>query len=89
MGYYINKDLAGNGLPASGKARHLVNDGAAIIDAPTEFKENLVCVVDNGMFEAAAFAHSESEMKEFLTPDGRPKIWLEYSPAAKLSGFLD
>ena len=40
-------------------------------------EEAVICVVDNGAFEAAAFAYSEAELKEFSDPsDDRPKTWV-------------
>lgn len=34
------------------------------------------CLVDNGMFKAAALAHSPRELADFtLTDDVRPKVW--------------
>lgn len=78
MGRYINKTSKHQALPAKGKIVHLVEDGARIIPEPETFKDNLVCVVDNGFFEAAGYAYSENEMKVFKRDDGRPKTWLVY-----------
>ena len=37
----------------------------------------VVCVVDNGLFEAAAYCYNENEFEAFtLSEDNRPKIWL-------------
>lgn len=39
----------------------------------------VVCVVNNGPFEAAAYCHSAAEFKEFSRPeDRRPKVWLRF-----------
>ena len=35
-----------------------------------------VCLVDNGMFTAAAIAFNNEELQVFLQEDGRPKVWL-------------
>ena len=43
-------------------------------DVPSD--KFLICVMDNGMFEAAGVAYSEREMREFANPDGRPKSWM-------------
>lgn len=89
MGYYINVDSKGNPLPATGKARALIQDGAVSISSPDEFQPNLVCVVLNGPFDAAAFAYSNEEYEYFLTVPGdtRTKQWLLYEHAAELSGY--
>lgn len=49
MGYYINEDSKGKHIGTSflQKLNSLIDDGAVKIDPPTEFKEGLVCVVDN------------------------------------------
>lgn len=85
MGKYINSI---NGIPAPdrGKARFILeNDSTAkAIDPPTEFVDGLVCVVDNGPFEAAGYAYSENEMRAFLRgTGGRPKQWLLVPKAAE------
>jgi len=84
MGYYINETSRGIQLPASGKARVLISDGAVRV-AP-EFQPNLICVVDNGLFEAAGYCYSEEEFKVFNDPnDWRPKTWLVHPDAKKLA----
>lgn len=85
MRKYINK-VGDNLLPAKGKADFLVvHANATEILAPIKFTNNLVCVVDNGPFEAAAYAYSENEMEEFKYPDGRPKRWLTVPDAENLA----
>jgi len=55
---------------------------ARIIPKPESFDQigqgiGLICVVDNGLFEAAAFCFDEQEFKEFIDPkDPRPKTWV-------------
>jgi hypothetical protein len=86
MGYYVNHNSKGESLPSVGKAQALVADGAT----PTKpyFQPNLVCVVENGPFDAAGYCYSEGEFKAFTIPgDLRRKTWLIYEPAAKLSGY--
>lgn len=86
MGYYINQDSKGKPLPSIGKAEALLNDGGTKTD--NSFKENLICVVNNGFFEAAAYCYSEQEYKEFSDPaDRRPKVWLVHPEAKKLSDY--
>ena len=88
MGYYINSNSKDEGLGATGKANGLALDGARIIPEPTTWQEGLVCVVENGPFDAAAYVYNEKEMKEFQNPsDYRRKTWLIYEHAKKLSGY--
>lgn len=88
MGYYIQvpKDKR--------KASQLVElHNAEIVDQPRWSEEvGLICVVDNGPWEAAAYAHSEDEYNYFMSGmigDTRPKIWLKMDKtlAEELSGF--
>ena len=86
MGYYINTDSSGRLLSRKDSAGALILDGAKLTDP--SFKENLICVVDNGMFEAAAFIFSEKEFHDFNDPaDRRRKWWLVHPQAASLSGY--
>lgn len=95
MGYYINNFKDGQKLPATGKAKALINEGAKEVAKTLfdytrpklEFQPNLVCVVANGPFDAAGYAFSEEEMKAFLYPDMRLKVWLIVEDAAKRSGY--
>lgn len=63
----------------------LINDGANPIQPPIEWQEGLVCVVDNGAFEAAGYAYSVNEMEVFKASDGRPKQWLLFDKAKELA----
>ena len=63
MGYYINETQEGTPLPACGKADALIADGA--LEVPKAFQENLICVVENGPFDAAAYVYSEDEFEDF------------------------
>ena len=89
MGYYIE-------VPKNkGKAQQIVDlYGARIVNQRptfTDLKEDeaIICVVDNGPFEAAAFAFNHQELMEFARPDGRPKIWLimDRAKACELTGY--
>lgn len=51
MGRYINITSTGKELSWR-KAQELINDGAKQIPEPSVWNPNLVCVVDNGVFEA-------------------------------------
>lgn len=84
MGYYINQNSKGEVLGYK-KFRGLVEDGAMPIAPPTEWREGLVCVIDNGIFDAACYAHSKEEMEACLEEDGRWKRWLQFDKAKELS----
>lgn len=75
MGRYINR-VEYVDLPVMGKASALMALGAHEIEAPTEWVPGLVCVVENGWMDAAAYAFDEEEMRAFQRPDGRKKTWL-------------
>jgi len=90
MGYYI-------GCPTNkGKAEHIVkNLGGTIIPKPVVFEDipegkALICVVNNGAFEAAGYCYSSREFEEFSMPqDFRSKqyVLMDEDIAQKLSGF--
>lgn len=87
MGRYINKTTRGSvGTSAAAKCDAIIADGGKEIKTPKEFQPNLVCVVDNGMFGAAAHAYSEREMNVFKMNDGRPKRWFIWD---KVEDFAD
>lgn len=80
MGHYINELPNGEILPAIGKADKLLStiEGTEELESvPQEWEEDIVCVVSNGTFEAAAYAYNDAELKEFSRFDGRPKRWLK------------
>lgn len=89
MGYYIE-------VPHNkGKAQQLVElYGAEILSKAPEFwvkgpKQAIICVVDNGPFEAAGFCFSRRELEDFKVPDGRPRTWLlmDRKKACELTGY--
>ena len=76
MGYYIQG-------PLKGKATYIRAEyGAYEISKPKSFAEvpagkALICVADNGPFEAACYCYDEREFLAFNVPtDHRPKKWL-------------
>jgi hypothetical protein len=89
MGYYINTKPNGEPLSPTHKADQLLRvPGAREIMAPQKtFTADLVCVVENGLFDAAAFCYSEKEQNEFAEFDGRRKRWLIVPDAGKLAGY--
>lgn len=89
MGFYIDK-VGSNWLRPQDKAHQLLElvKGAEVIhERPITFQPDLVCVVENGMFDAAGFCYSEQEMKDFERPDGRARTWLRVPGAAKLANY--
>lgn len=92
MGYYVNHETLGN----TGKAQKLIDNFKAVEAQAPHFSaipedKALVCVVENGPFDAVALAFSEQEMKEFMCLDGRKKTWLymDKKLAHKLSGYKE
>ena len=88
MGKYINQ-INGNRVPDKGKVEFILKHvpTAVKVDPPTQWQEGLVCVVDNGVFEAAGYAYDEQEMELFLRPDmraQRPRQWLVVPNAKEL-----
>lgn len=82
MGYYIQ-------VPENkGKAQQLVDlhDATILPMRPEAFEDvpegqALICVVDNGAFEAAALCYSREEFVAFTSPDTtsgyqRPRTWV-------------
>lgn len=68
---------------------------ARMIDAPATFGEipedmALICVVDNGLFEAAAYVYCEAEFEEVTSPrDTRPRqyVLMDKATAELGSGY--
>ena len=94
MGYYINKNSSGKSLSAKNKFMELVEDGASVIgfDELQTLKyepDVLICIADNGPFQAAAFIYSQKEFDIFYTykekfNDPRPYYWLRHPNAKNL-----
>ena len=91
MGYYIQTDGVRK------KSQYLIDKhNAERISQPVKFEDipddkGLVCVVDNIVFEAAAYCFNESEFLSFNSPsDMREKIWLvmDKKEVEKLSGYV-
>lgn len=93
VGYYIETPVA------QAKAAWLVgNDKASPCPHPpgsiSELDEDhiLVCVVENGPFDAAGVCHNDRELERFNDPrDLRPKTWLvmERGVALEMAPWLE
>lgn len=92
MGFYIET------ATLQGKAEVIAREyGGQIVPKPASFADvpagkGLVCVVQNGLFDAAGFAFDEREFEAFTEPgDHRSKTWvlMDYEKAAVLSGYRD
>ena len=73
MGYYvkIKEDLQ--------KVKQLIESHGAIKAEhrlPKTADKVLICVVENGLFDAAAIAFNQEELDCLNWPDPRPKTWL-------------
>jgi hypothetical protein len=92
MGYYIQ--TPGQNF---GKAQRICDDNedAFIVPRPSSFSKipenmGLICVVENGIFDAAAYCFSEQEFLAFTSlDDPRPKKWviMNKENAETLSGY--
>jgi len=89
MGYYVTHNSKGEVLPTDDKFWHLMMDGARVVK-PTEWEENLVCIVQNDWGQAAAYCFDQREFIRFSRvreDDKRDKVWVVYEHAARLSGY--
>lgn len=88
MGYYLQAPPE----QTHNKADFLCNEYEGIIITFEEAKAlinnpeiAIVCVVDNGLFEAAAYCYSYKEFEDFSrAEDQRPKVWLLFNNADKI-----
>jgi hypothetical protein len=85
MGYYIQSTSKNQPLANKKKAEALIADGATVVEPI--YQPNLICVVENGAFDAAGYCYSQSEFEAFLDDDGRKKTWLTHPDARELSGY--
>lgn len=88
MGAYVNSTSKGKiGASFNEKCDALKNDGAIELDyTPQSFQADLVCVVDNGLFAAAAHLFSEAEFEAFTNPnDRRPKRFFVWDKVKEFS----
>lgn len=89
MGFYIEG-------PVTSKAQFIVSEyDGKIIPQPKSFSDvpadkALICVVDNGPFEAAGYCFGEREFECFSSPrDIRERTWviMDKAKAEKLTGY--
>ncbi len=89
MGYYIE-------VPEDkGKAQQIVElYGGRIVPSPPSFEditpdEAIICVVDNGHYEAAGFAFNQRELHAFSFYERRPRTWviMNRQKACELTGY--
>jgi hypothetical protein len=88
MGKYINQTSNGSiGTSYKSKCEALIADGAKVLINPTRFVNNMVCVVNNGHFAAAAYVYSESEFLEFsnVEEDTRQRTWFIWDKVKKFT----
>jgi hypothetical protein len=91
MGYYIQVEQSSHGKAEQISATY---DGC-IIPQPESFASvprgrALICVVNNGPFEAAGFCYDESEFRAFTEPgDSRKKkfVLMDWDKACELSRY--
>lgn len=84
MGMYLEHDMDGNPLPAVGKAKAILQHKYAVrMDSPPdEITKDptgvaVICVVENGPFDAAGWCFDNSELRAFTnTQDRRKKTWI-------------
>ncbi len=88
MGYYINKTTKGT-INSANKFKELIDDGAIYIPDPGEWISNLVCIVDNGVWQAAAYCYNQEEYERFSGVDDRIIKWLEYQHVEEMSGYKE
>ena len=71
MGIYLN--------PRGTTKERFLHENAIPIPGDVKFEDVdgfIICLVNNGLFTAAAVAWSPSELEEFRQPDDmRPKLW--------------
>lgn len=92
MGYYIQTPGHHHGKAARIARDHqgtlLQSPPKYFVDIPED--KALVCVVDNGPFEAAALAYDQGEFECFTDPnDSRPQsyVLLDKQKAYELAGY--
>jgi len=95
MGHYLNTS-GKRPLGPKHKGNTLIADAGAVplFDPPEKFTDvpdgkALVCIIDNGPFEAALLVHNENEFRESTRINSRATVWLimDKKLAHELAGF--
>jgi hypothetical protein len=87
MGKYINHTPEGP-LKHFDKDKDLIKAGATLLPGvPNKWEEDLICVVDSGYFQAAAYVQDERDLNEFsdYIEDERPRVWLKWDRAKEFA----
>ena len=91
MGKYLEKTSQGSfGASYYDKCKALIEDDATMLkNDPDKWSPNMICVVDNGTFAAAAYAHDEKEFNRFKDSfekygDKRKHAWFIYDKVEEL-----
>lgn len=90
MGYYYNPTddrTKADGLLSLGAQEITQSRATQLV---TEAQTGIFCVVDNGMFDAAAFAYDAHELAAFTQPtDNRPKRFflINRETAKRITGY--
>jgi hypothetical protein len=88
MGKYVNATSKRSlGASYDDKCEGILDDGGIEVPRPERVVENLVCVVNNGPFAAAAYCFDQRELDCFLLErDKRPKRWFVWD---KVTQYID
>lgn len=88
MGFYIQGPNTGKTQDILAKHDAIPLDDMQQVADAFDAGLGVVCVVDNGPFEAAAFCYSKDELCEF-SRSSKPKLWLamDRELAETLTGF--
>jgi len=95
MGHYLNTS-GKRPLGPKHKGNTLISDAGAVplFDPPKKFRDipdgkALICIIDNGPFEAALLVHDENELRVSTNVGNRPTAWLlmDKKLAHELAGF--
>lgn len=85
MGLYINELPAGHKITED-KVQSIVSVGGIVISQPPKLVDNLICVVNNVVFQSAAYVASERDFNDFTDPsDTRSKTWIIWNRAKEFA----